>query len=283
MAIPVSHLLLVVNPLYLVLSSHQFPYSYKMKIGVFDSGIGGMTVLKELVRRYPHHHYIYFGDNANVPYGTKSPETIRALCRAGALKLQKLKVDAVIVACNTASSLALATFKKTLKNIPVFDVLEAGADYACQWTARSHQKSKILVLATHATVASRAYQKTIRKKGFKGSVLEKACPLFVPIIEEGIFHDRVLREAIDRYVSALKTLPHNTQGIVLLGCTHYPWIEKELIQAFPHWKVLNSAKAMALSLKKTLLAPSKKKGKIQWIFTDPKALSKFALKAMSEI
>ncbi len=190
-----------------------------MKIGVFDSGIGGITVLTELRKRFPTFKYVYLGDTAHVPYGTKSAAQIRRFSVNCARTLFEKEVDALVVACNTASAHALDAIKRVMGAIPVLGVVEPGVTAALDHVGKKDDDSPVLVLATRATVRSGAYGRLLRK-ALKGRrpVLEQECPLLVPMIEEGWIQHPILQDTIAEYVA-----PHvaaQKPGVALLGCTH---------------------------------------------------------------
>lgn len=250
-----------------------------MKIGVFDSGIGGMTVLKELIRAFPDAQYVYVGDTANVPYGPKTPEKIRSLCREVTKNLKNRELDILVVACNTASSLALNIFKNELPSIPVYGVVEPGV----QAVVHSHnlqeqsQNRRILILGTRATVNSQIYSREVRKHVLFNEISEQACPLVVPMIEEGWAAHPLLLEVINEYVKPYKE--DKEPGVALLACTHYPWAQSVFEKALPGWVIVNSAKVVADYIKaENLTFKNERKGfEIEWIFTDPKAVTEVAL------
>ncbi|MGZ3699347.1 MAG: glutamate racemase [Bdellovibrionota bacterium] len=263
-----------------------------MRIGVFDSGIGGVTVLTELRQHFPGVDYVYLGDTANLPYGTKSAAHVERLSMDCARHLKTRKIDALIVACNTASSLALDGIKEVMGSTPVLGVVEPGVDAALaalsEFSADGGVMAPVLVLATRATVNSQAYGKILRAKldvtSLPGRVpcpvIEQACPLLVPMIEEGWIDHPILHQTIAEYVS-----PHlrgQDPGVALLGCTHYPWIHAAFEKALPRWKVVNSASAVAQALATQGIGGHKLReqgtGTVEWIFTDPDAVPAFARK-----
>lgn len=249
-----------------------------MKIGVFDSGIGGMTVLKELIKSFPNSQYVYMGDTANVPYGTKSSEKIRSLCRESIKFLKNRNLDILVIACNTASSLALNIFKNEMP-IPVFSVVEPGVQAIVESfnSLEYQEKRRVLVLGTRATVNSMIYSREIRKHIIFNEISEQACPLVVPMIEEGWTEHPILLETLNEYVKTYKEDP--VPGVALLACTHYPWAQSIFEKALPGWTVVNSAKAVASYIKgQNLTFAAEKSGfEIEWIFTDPKAVTEVAL------
>lgn len=211
-----------------------------MRIGIFDSGIGGITVLNELKGSFPDHEFLYFGDTANVPYGTKSETQIRSLVTSAALRMRERKLDALVIACNTASSIAYAQFKEVFGKVPLIDVVAAGTESILH---EFQQKSArpILILGTRATVKSKIYSRLLHEKKPELQISEQECPLLVPLIEEGWSHHPVLKLTVEEYVQAYRDLP---AGVALLACTHYPWIKKEIETALPGWTVIDSAQAV---------------------------------------
>ena len=187
-------------------------------IGVFDSGIGGLTVVRELMRRLPHESIIYFGDTARVPYGPKSPETVRRYSREITSWLREQGVKAVVVACNTATAHALPTLRKEL-SIPVVGVAEPGAQAA----VRATSSGRVGVIGTAGTVSSGAYDRAIHALRPEAVVTSCACPLFVPLVEEGWLDTEATRLIAREYLVALHDADVDT---VVLGCTHYPLLKR---------------------------------------------------------
>lgn len=190
-------------------------------IGVFDSGIGGLTVLKELLYAFPDESFIYLGDTARLPYGSKSPDTIRKYSEQNMRFLAQQGVKALVIACNSAS----AHFPETdFLGIPVFNVIGPGAQLATQKT----ENQKIGVLGTRATIESQAYTREIQKHSSSIQVYGVACPLFVPLAEEGWDGDPVTNLIVYRYVSQI--LPEGIDTLIL-GCTHYPLLKNSIARA----------------------------------------------------
>lgn len=189
-------------------------------IGVFDSGVGGLTVVRELMRQLPSENVIYFGDTARVPYGSKSKNTILKFSRQIVRFLRTKNVKAIVVACNTASALALEDMRDEI-DIPVIGVVRPGAKMAVSRTKTKH----IGVIGTEATIKSGIYTDYIRQLDTEVTVIGKACPLFCPLVEEGLLEDRITDDMIDRYLSDLK--PYNIDSLVL-GCTHYPLLSNPI-------------------------------------------------------
>lgn len=189
-------------------------------VGLFDSGLGGLTVMKAVMKMLPDEELIYFGDTARVPYGTKSPEAIRKFSRQNADILMERGVKAIVVACNSSSSYALDMLEQEC-DVPVIGVIDPGVRRALAVT----RKGRIGVIATRATVSSHAYSNRIKASRQDVCVVEKACPLFVPLVEEGWFSHRVTEQVAEEYLAPLKKT-----GIdcLILGCTHYPLLKKVL-------------------------------------------------------
>ena len=183
-------------------------------IGVFDSGVGGLTVVKEIMRALPNESIVYYGDTARVPYGSKSPETVTAYSRQIAKFLMTQEVKAIVVACNTVSALSLETIKEEF-DVPFIGVVKPGAKMAAQAT----KNNKIGVIATEGTISSGIYEKFLKITSPEVEVYGKACPLFVPLAEEGWLKDDVTKQVAERYLAELKE--KNVDSLVL-GCTHYP-------------------------------------------------------------
>ncbi|MFA7687487.1 MAG: glutamate racemase [Moheibacter sp.] len=203
-------------------------------IGIFDSGVGGLTVAKEIKRLLPHENILYFGDTKHLPYGDKSKEAITRFTTKITKFLIKEDCKAIVVACNSATANSIEAIKVAADGVLVIDVISPVAKKVAY---ELHQK--IGVIATKATVNSHAYKKAIRKYNRHIEVAELATPLLVPIIEEGFRNTPVSKHAIESYLSHKKL-----QGIdtIILGCTHYPLIEKEIHAVFQgKVKVVNSA------------------------------------------
>lgn len=185
-------------------------------IGVFDSGVGGLTVVREIMRQIPDEWIVYFGDTARVPYGSKSKDTIIRYSRQIIRFLRQQDVKAIVVACNTASAQALDEIEKEI-DIPIIGVVKPGAKVAAEAT----RNGKIGVIGTEGTIGSHIYSRYINELNPSAEVLGKACPLFVPLVEEGLLHDPVTDEIAMRYLSSLIDSGIDT---LVLGCTHYPLI-----------------------------------------------------------
>ncbi len=225
-------------------------------IGIFDSGVGGLTVVKEIIKMHPEYNIIYFGDTARLPYGPKSPDTILRYAREIICYLQSHNVSSIVIACNTATAFALEKLQKEV-SCPLIGVVSPGAKKA----AASSSNGRIGVLATKGTVASDIYKKEIQSHRPEATVFQVACPLFVPLIEEGLTEHPATQMIIKEYLDSLKKEKPDT---ILLGCTHYPLLMEHLQKFFgPETHIINSAETCAMELKKF---PDKK----NTIMTKPK-------------
>jgi glutamate racemase len=200
-----------------------------LTIGVFDSGFGGLTVLRALLPLIPHAHYIFLGDTARLPYGSKSRETVARYAVSSAKFLHDQGADLLVIACNTATALALPDIQQALP-IPVIGVVEPGAQAALATSSFPASNipagpNHVLVLATQATVQSHAYTHALTTLGLEAS--EKACPLLVPLVEEGWTNHPVTDEVLKIYLTEALAAAPATQTL-LLGCTHYPLIEQAI-------------------------------------------------------
>ena len=189
-------------------------------IGVIDSGVGGLTVAREIMRQIPNEKIIYFGDTARVPYGSKSQDTIIRFSKQIVRFLQTFHVKTIVVACNTASAYALDELEREI-DIPIIGVVKPGAKTASEVTGNG----RIGVIATEATIGSGIYTQYIQELNRDVTIYGKACPLFVPLIEEGLWQDPVTDEITRRYLTELIDIDIDT---LILGCTHYPLIRSTL-------------------------------------------------------
>jgi glutamate racemase len=206
-------------------------------IGVFDSGVGGLTVLKALMRRLPAESTVYLGDTARVPYGTKSPEVVTRYSLANARFLMREQIKLLVVACNTVSSVSLPTLARELK-VPVLGVIEPGARAAAQVTS-----GRVGVIGTPGTVASGAYQKALARARPEVTVLARACPLFVPLAEEGWTEGEVVEAIARHYLAEFEPFGMDT---LVLGCTHYPLLKPAIAAVVgSNVKLVDSAEATA--------------------------------------
>lgn len=183
-------------------------------IGVFDTGVGGLTVAREIMRQLPEESMIYFGDTARVPYGSKSKDTIIRYSRQIVNFLLSKGVKAVVVACNTASALALTELQREYI-VPIIGMVQPGAEAAMKAT----KNKNIGIIGTSATIKSGQYGTYLRKMDPKVTVVTKACPLFVPLVEEGLIEDRITEDMVSRYLREFRQYDIDS---LILGCTHYP-------------------------------------------------------------
>lgn len=214
--------------------------SRQLAIGVFDSGMGGLTVLSALRAYLPHESFVYLGDTARLPYGTKSPDTVKQYAMQMARILVERRIKALVIACNTATTAALPYLQTMLPEIPVLGVVAPGASAAVAAT----QCQRIAVLATETTIASKAYQTLITQQLPHAVITSRACSVLVALAEEGMVDNAVAREALKYYLADF-----SNEDAVLLGCTHFP-VFKPLITSLlpPGVTIVDSAQATALSL-----------------------------------
>ena len=214
-------------------------------VGVFDSGVGGLTVAREISRQLPKENIVYFGDTARVPYGSKSQNTIIRFSEQIIRFLKTKQVKAIVIACNTASALALDAVRDEF-DIPIMGVVIPGARAAVEATKNRH----VGVVGTDATVQSGMYTKVIREMAPDITVIEKACPLFVPLVEEGFKEHVVTQEIIEYYLESMK---HTDIDAMILGCTHYPLIRSKIREYMgDRIQIVNPAYETAMDLKKML-------------------------------
>lgn len=214
-------------------------------VGVFDSGVGGLTVAREIMRQIPEERIVYFGDTARLPYGSKSKDTIVRYSRQIIRFLKTKDVKAIVIACNTASAYALETVQSE-SDIPVIGVINAGARAAVQAT----HNGKIGVIGTEGTVGSGVYTEAMKALRPEIEVFGQSCPLLVPLVEEGLFHDFVTDEIASRYLNVLKRRYIDT---LVMGCTHYPLLRSTLRRLLGESVTLvNPAYETAIELKELL-------------------------------
>lgn len=233
-------------------------------IGLFDSGVGGLTVLRQLIQRLPNEHFIYLGDTARVPYGNRSPETIVRYSIEGAKWLLKKNIKLLVIACNTISALALPALRQ-LFDIPIIGVIEAGAEKAVAVT----QSQRIALLATRATIGSGTYQTAIHRLAPWATISPIACPLFVPLVEEQWLDHPATRLVIKEYLRPLRARQVDT---VLLGCTHYPLLQQLIQEEVGNATLVDSASTCADHVQELLqshqLAALNGTGKRHYYVTD---------------
>lgn len=219
--------------------------SIKRAIGIFDSGIGGLTVAKEIIKYMPNEDIIYFGDTARVPYGNKSSDTIKKFSLEIANFLLTKNIKILVIACNTASSYALE-YLQNMIDIPIIGVIQPGAEAARKIT----KNKKIGVIGTKGTIASKSYEENLKKMDAKLRIFNKACPLFVPLVEEGWVDKEVSYLVTNEYLSKLKRKGIDT---LILGCTHYPILKNVIARVMgKKIQIVDSAVETAIKVKQTL-------------------------------
>lgn len=230
-------------------------------IGVFDSGVGGLTVLRTLIDRFPHENFIYLGDTARLPYGNKSPETIHRYSLQNIDLLAKRGVKAVVIACNSASS---SLSEHEINGLPIYNTIGPGAEAAVD----AHEGRRIGLIGTRATVESRAYEKEIHRLDPEAQVFAQACPLLVPLAEEGWDADPVTNLIVYRY---LQKIMHNQIGVLILGCTHYPLLAGSITRVTgAAVTLIDSGEAIAMKMKSDLAAG-------RWVAADSSSEGDFHL------
>lgn len=242
-------------------------------IGVFDSGVGGLTVVKELSYEVPSENIVYFGDTARLPYGIKSKETIIKFSLENVLFLLRQNVKLIVIACNTVSSIALSVLKRHFK-VPIIGVIEPGIKQAFAGT----KPQFIGVIGTRATIRSGAYERAMRKLKPSIKVISKECPLFVPLAEEGWLNEKVTLDVATHYLEVFKK---NEVDTLILGCTHYPILRATIQKVVgKNVRLIDSAKAVALEVKKVLADKgllNAKKAKAEYYFYVSDELTNFSV------
>jgi glutamate racemase len=235
------------------------------RIGVFDSGFGGLTVLKALLEVVPEADYLYFGDTARLPYGSKSVETVARYAREAAHYLEQQGADLLVIACNTATALAIGQIKSAA-SVKVIGVIEPGAERA----ATTSRTNKVVVIGTEATTGSHAYRNALAARQIEA--YEKACPLLVPLVEEGWVNHSVTEQIVRIYLDQAFSDGFASADVLLLGCTHYPLLKPLLQRAAPQGVTLvDSAESTALAVRDSLdsdLRSSPGKNHIKFFVTD---------------
>jgi glutamate racemase len=238
----------------------------QLAIGVFDSGMGGLTVLRALRHTLPHESFIYLGDTARLPYGTKSPDTVKQYAVQMARVLVERRIKALVIACNTATTAALSHLQAMLPDMPVLGVVSPGATAAVAAT----KNQRVAVLATETTIAANAYQRFISAQLPKAVISARACSVLVALAEEGMVDNAIARAALTHYLSDVVD-----EDTILLGCTHFPVFKPLLSSLLPTGvSVVDSADATAIALhqllvQKNLLNDNKSfSGSTQYLVTD---------------
>lgn len=234
-------------------------------IGVFDSGIGGLTVLQKIIESLPKENTVYLGDTARAPYGTKSVETVLRYSLENTEFLMQKGVKAVVVACNTSTAIALTRLRASF-SIPVIGVIEPGVRKAIEST----KNKKIGVIGTEATIQTGAYTRALKESNATVEVYSRACPLFVPLVEEGWTENQVMEMTVKAYLGSLKQSGIDT---LILGCTHYPLLKKAIRNFMGAGvRLVDSAEETAreveTALKKAVLARKNGKGIHSFFVTD---------------
>jgi glutamate racemase len=230
---------------------------------VFDSGVGGLTVLRAIATLIPAADYLYFGDTARLPYGSKSRETVARYTIGAAQFLEQHGIDMLVIGCNTASALALFDIRGAV-NAPVIGVIEPGAEAA----AAISKTREAIVLGTEATVSSHAYQRALARRAF--ATFEKACPLLVPLVEEGWIEHPVTEQVARIYLAEAMRGAAGKADVLVLGCTHYPLIKPLLRRVTPaHIAIVDSAESTAqATLAQLSTAPSEGEPRFRFFVTD---------------
>lgn len=251
-------------------------------IGVFDSGIGGLTVVKALREKLPKEDIVYFGDTARVPYGNKSQRMIERFSLENVRFLLEHQVKMVVIACNSSSAFALQSLKAMFR-LPILGVIEAGAKRAVEVT----ENRKVGIIGTHATISSRAYESALEKFDPRIKVFTQSCPLFVPLVEEHWLYDEVTFEVAKRYLTPLKKGGIDT---VVLGCTHYPLLSDVISRVMgDEVRLVDSATSMAIEVEKVLkdqelvdTRPREKGEARYFVSDDPEKFMELAEKFLGE-
>lgn len=228
-------------------------------IGIFDSGLGGLTVLKQVKALMPHENIIYYGDIARAPYGSKSIEMLKKISEQIVRFLLTEDAKAIVIACNTVSSVGLENLKEKFSDIPVLDIIQPMV-LSLPWIIEPEQV--LLVIGTEVTISSGVYERQLNKYLPNVKIISQACPLFVELIEEGSIYDRFPDSVIRQYLDEIIRVEQ--PDYLVLGCTHYPLISHRIQKLYPHIKLLDPAFSQAQALqnilrKKNLEANSKQK------------------------
>lgn len=233
-----------------ILSSQRWQHLFtdsemeKKLIGVFDSGVGGLTVLSALKKRIGSADFVYFGDTARLPYGMKSKESVLQYSIEAVNFLISKNVDLIVVACNTATSISLSALQEKYTHTPIIGVIDSGAKAAVE----SSMNGRIAVIATRNTISMNAYEDTIQKLETKTNIISKACPLLVPLAEEGWLSGNIAKNIIEEYITPLlkEFSPHKPDCLVL-GCTHFPFFRDVIAEVIgPDIKIVDSAESTSL-------------------------------------
>ncbi|WP_415885591.1 glutamate racemase [Neptuniibacter sp. QD37_6] len=259
--------------------------SSSLPIGVFDSGVGGLTVLNALRQRLPSENLLYLGDTARVPYGTKSAVSVTRYAEQAATALVERKIKLLVIACNTASAVAVEPLQAIFPQLAVMGVVGPGAEAGCKVT----RNNNIGVIATESTVNNQAYQNAILKLNPEASVSAEACSLFVALAEEGWHEGELVEQIVDRCLQPLKHRGLGEIDTLVLGCTHFPALKSSISAVMGEEVTLvDSAETTANAVEKTLaksrlLNVSSKKGEVEFLVTDdPLRFARVATNFFSE-
>lgn len=246
--------------------------SGRAPIGVFDSGVGGLTVLRALLSTLPHEDFVYLGDTARLPYGTKSPETVTRYALQAAQALKTLDVKCLVIACNTASAVSLPAVRERIADVPVIGVIEPGAEAACEASRSGH----IAVIATEGTVRGGAYQEAICRRRPDAHVSARPAQLFVALAEEGFCDGPIVEDIARHYLDPLFGSPTGDRpppDTLVLGCTHFPMLAGAIRKAVgPEVTIVDSAATTAASVRRQLeevgLMRTEGGGSVRFLATD---------------
>ena len=231
------------------MSAAPGPLDHLRPIGIFDSGVGGLTVLRALLERFPHESFVYLGDTARVPYGTKSAQSVTRYSLQASACLVERGVKCLVVACNTASAVALEALRQRYAPLPVLGVVEPGARAGCEASA----SGRIAVIATESTIRGGAYQRAISSLRPDAAVVAAACPLFVALAEEGWTHGAIVESIAHRYLDPVFGDSASAPDTLVLGCTHFPVLAGALQTVVGDAvRIVDSARTTALALESLL-------------------------------
>jgi len=216
-------------------------------IGVFDSGLGGLTAVTALAEALPEERFVYFGDTARTPYGSKAVETIRRFSVQIAEFLLKHDAKLIVIACNTISATALELLRERFPATPFIGIIEPAAHHAAEVLGAER---KLGIIATKVTIESHQYERMLQRFGCKCAVYSKACPLFVPAIEEGVADTALMDEIVRYYLDDF--VRDNGLDTLILGCTHYPLVEKSIRRLYPALEIIDPSRIVARQVEQTL-------------------------------
>jgi len=240
----------------------------ELPIGIFDSGVGGLTVLKALRARLPREHFLYLGDTARLPYGTKGPDTVSRYAVQAAGHLVQRGIKLLVIACNTASAVAVPALTTEFAPLPVIGVVEAGAEAAVAISKRGH----IAVLATESTVQGGAYERAILARRADAHVFSQACSLFVALAEEGWVKGPLVESVAREYLAPLRQEKrHEGLDTLVLGCTHFPLLKDAIASvAGPEVALVDSGETVAIAVEKLLAGKTRSggAGSVRYLATD---------------